>query len=191
LADGHQALLERIELLERRLADASIPVPQEADWVPLVKTAGACDVGPGNTGKRAPRVAQAAKAAKSTLHRATCDETKAVLKAGFDLAAGRLLCVGGRAALYPEYSRLVHASGGTLFFYRSDPRVGGEKLSELLAQADMVICPVDCVNHQAYFTVKRYCKHSGTPYVVLDRSDIPTFSKGLAKLAELVACPGS
>ena len=190
-ADGHQALLERIDLLERRLADASIPVPQEADWVPLVKTAGACDVGPGATGKRAPRVAQAARAAKSILHRATCDETKAVLEAGFDLAAGKLLCVGGRAALYPEYSRLVHASGGTLFFYRSDPRVGGEKLSELLAQADMVICPVDCVNHQVYFTVKRYCKYSGTPYVVLDRSDIPTFSKGLAKLAELVGSPGS
>jgi hypothetical protein len=190
-ADGHQALLERIDLLERRLADASIPVPQEADWVPLVKTAGACDMGPGATGKRAPRVAQAARAAKSLLHRATCDETKAVLEAGFHLGAGKLLCVGGRAALYPEYSRLVHASGGTLFFYRSDPRVGGEKLSKLLAQADMVICPVDCVNHQVYFTVKRYCKYSGTPYVVLDRSDIPTFGKGLAKLAELVGSPGS
>ena len=63
------------------------------------------------------------------------------MEAGFDLAAGKLLCVGGRAALYPEYSRLVRASGGTLFFYRSDPRVGGEKLQGLLAQADMVIYP--------------------------------------------------
>ncbi|SFH51589.1 hypothetical protein SAMN05216299_11826 [Nitrosospira sp. Nsp14] len=191
LADGHQALLERIDLLQRRLADARISVPQEPDWFPLVKTAGACGEGPGATGKRGPHVAQAAKSAKSALHRATCNEKKAIWEAGFDLAAVKLLCVGGRAALYPEYSRLVHASGGILFFYRSDPGVGGEKLSELLAQADMVICPVDCVNHQAYFTVKRYCKYSGTPYVVLDHSDIPTFSKGLAKLAELVSCPGS
>jgi hypothetical protein len=190
LADGHQALLERIDLLERRLADASIPVPQEADWVPLVKTAGACDVGLGTTGKRAPRVAQAARAAKSTLHRATCDETKAVWEAGFDLAARKLLCVGGRAALYPEYSRLVHASGGTLFFYRSDPRVGGEKLAKLLAQADMVICPVDCVNHEAYFTAKRYCKYSGKPCVLLDRSDLATFRKGVATLAELTIQAG-
>lgn len=191
LANGHQALLERIDLLERRLADASIPVPQEDDWVPLVKAAGACEVGPNATGKKGPRVARAARAEKSRLRGASCDETRAVMEAGFDLAAGKLLCVGGRAALYPEYSRLVRASGGTLFFYRSDPRVGGEKLPGLLAQADMVICPVDCVNHQAYFTVKRYCKHSGTPYVVLDRSDMPTFSKGLAKLSELVPCPGS
>ena len=55
----------------------------------------------------------------------------------------------------------------------------------------MVVCPVDCVNHEAYFTAKRYCKYSGTPYVVLDRSDISTFHKGVAKLAELAACQAS
>ena len=42
----------------------------------------------------------------------------------------------------------------------------------------MVICAVDCVNHEAYFTVKRYCKYFGKPYVLLDRSDLATFRKG-------------
>ena len=191
LANGHQALLERIDLLERRLADASIPVPQEDDWVPLVKAAGACEVGPNATGKRGPALHERQEPKNLGCVALVAMKPGRLWRPVLILRQGSSCAVGGRAALYPEYSRLVRASGGTLFFYRSDPRVGGEKLPGLLAQADMVICPVDCVNHQAYFTVKRYCKHSGTPYVVLDRSDMPTFSKGLAKLSELVPCPGS
>jgi hypothetical protein len=173
IADDRQALLERIDLLERKLADASISVPHETDWVPLVKTAVASGTGP---------------TARAAMGRATCDEKRAILKGSFELAARKVLCVGGRAALYPEYRRLVEASGATLFFYRSDPRpTSGQRLSQLLAHADMVVCPVDCINHEAYFTAKRYCKYSGTPYVVLDRSDISTFRKGVATLAELAA----
>ncbi|WON72813.1 hypothetical protein [Nitrosospira sp. Is2] len=37
IADDRQALLERIDLLERKLAEASISVPHETDRVPLVK----------------------------------------------------------------------------------------------------------------------------------------------------------
>jgi hypothetical protein len=169
---SHGALLERIDLLERKLSAAGIPIPNETDWVPLATTAVAS--GTGST-------------ARTSTGRATYDEKRALLKSNFDLAARKVLCVGGRAALYPEYCRVVEAAGGTLFFYRNNPPMGGEKLSELLAQADMVVCPVDCVNHQAYFTVKRYCKYSGMPFVVLDRSDIRAFRKGVAILAGYTA----
>ena len=177
IADDRQALLERIDLLERRLAAVGISVPYETDWVPLVKTAVPSGTRP---------------TARAAMGRASCNEKRAILKGNCELGARKVLCVGGRAALYPEYRRLVEASGATLFFYRSDPRpASGAGLSGLLAQADMVVCPVDCVNHEAYFTAKRYCKYSGTPYVVLDRSDISTFHKGVAKLAELAACQAS
>jgi hypothetical protein len=182
IADDRQALLERIDLLERKLADASISIPHETDWVPLVKTPVASGARLGPASKTARR------AAMTALERNACDRKKAVMKGNFDLAARKVLCVGGKAALYPEYRRLVEASGATLFFYRSDPRPArGQRLSKLLAQADMVVCPVDCINHEAYFTAKRYCKYSGTPYVVLDRSDISTFRKGVATLTELAA----
>jgi hypothetical protein len=182
IADDHQVLLERIDLLERKLADASIYAPHETDWVPLVKNPIASCSRLGATTKRAGRGLMAGS------ERAACDRKKAVLKGSFDLAEQKVLCVGGKAALYPEYRRVVEASGATLFFYRSDPRpTSSQRLAKLLAQADMVVCPVDCVNHEAYFTTKRYCKYSGTPYVVLDRSDISTFRKGVATLAELVA----
>jgi hypothetical protein len=174
LTTSRGALLERIDLLERALAAASIPMSNETDRVPLVRTAFA---------------SVTASAAQADIGSATCDEKRAILKSNFDLAARKVLCVGGRAALYPEYRRLVEAAGGSLFFYRRDPPIGGKKLSELLAQVDMVVCPVDCVNHQAYFTAKRYCKYSGMPFVVLDRSDIRAFRKGVAVLAGYTAFP--
>jgi hypothetical protein len=176
IANDRQALLERIDLLERKLADAHISVSHETDWVPLVKTAFASGTEP---------------TARTAMGRAACNEKRATLEGNFDLAARKVLCVGGKAALYPEYRRVVEASGATLFFYRSDPRptspTSGHGLPKLLSQADMVVCPIDCVNHEAYFTAKRYCKYSGKPYVLLDRSDIPTFRKGVATLAELAA----
>jgi hypothetical protein len=100
-----------------------------------------------------------------------------------------VLCVGGRAALYPEYRRVVETSGGKLVIYRNMPQGPGHHLPVLLDHADMVVCPVDCVNHTAFFTVKRYCRHSGKPCVLLDRSNLSTFRKGIATLAALDASP--
>ena len=98
-----------------------------------------------------------------------------------------VLCVGGRAALYPEYRRVVEASGGKLVIYRNMPQGPGYHLPVLLDHADMVVCPMDCVNHTAFFTVKHYCRRSGKPCVLLDRSSLSTFRKGIATLAALGA----
>lgn len=100
-----------------------------------------------------------------------------------------VLCVGGRAALYPEYRRVVEASGGKLVIYRNMPQGPGHHLPVLLDHADMVVCPLDCVNHTAFFTVKRYCRRSGKPCVLLDRSNLSTFRKGIATLAVLYTSP--
>ncbi|MGH8762551.1 MAG: DUF2325 domain-containing protein [Nitrosospira sp.] len=94
-----------------------------------------------------------------------------------------ILCVGGRAALYPAYRRLVETSGGNFLIYRGDPREKISYLLTLLSRADAVICPIDCVNHGVYFAVKRHCKRFGKPCALLKRSCLPTFRKGVAVLA--------
>ena len=182
---GHQALLSRIDLLERKLADAEIPIPPETDWVPLVKISAAPEVVAAAAAAR-PGSASAAESAGDC---DSLDEKRAGTHAGFDLAGRCVLCVGGRAALYPEYHRMVEASGGRLLIYRRGPLHGGDHLPALLDHADLVVCPVDCVNHHTYFTVKRYCKYSGKPCVLLDRSGLPTFRKGVAMLAALTTAP--
>lgn len=117
-----------------------------------------------------------------------CAEKQADHCDGFALSGRSVLCVGGRAALYPEYRRTVETSGGKFLLYRGDLCDDAPRLSAMLARADAVVCPVDCVNHEAYFTVKHYCKHSGKPCALLERSDLLTFHKGVKILAIQASC---
>lgn len=105
--------------------------------------------------------------------------------ANFDLRGRSILCVGGQAKHYPIYSNLVEAAGGRLAIFYGDSNDSIEKLHKLLEKTDMVICPVDCVNHEAYFMVKRYCQCSGKQCALLDRSQTAVFKKGIEKLASM------
>ncbi|SFD91094.1 DUF2325 domain-containing protein [Nitrosomonas sp. Nm166] len=101
------------------------------------------------------------------------------------LVGRSVLCVGGRAKLYPEYHQLIECSGGKLVTFHGDPNDHLHRLPQLLEEADMIICPIDCVNHEAFFIVKYYCQYSGKPCVLLDRSETNTFRKGISRLAIL------
>lgn len=106
------------------------------------------------------------------------------LKNGHDYLAGRLiLCIGGRAALYPDYRRLIETAGGQLMVFRGGTRGKTECLFTLLACADSVICPVDCIDHEDFFSVRRYCQYTRKHCVMLERSDLVTFGKTVAALA--------
>jgi hypothetical protein len=102
-----------------------------------------------------------------------------------ELSEKCILCVGGYARLYPEYRRLIEAAGGCLWVYRGNQRKDSKRLPSLLTHADMVLCPIDCVNHETYFTVRQYCMKSGKPCVLLQRSNVPTFRKGIKTLIGL------
>ena len=162
-----QAPLADIDLLEHRLAATVATISCGSDWIPLVKA----------TAKHA-----AASSSKHMADNETCDEERASCSANFGLAGRHVLCVGGRARLYPEYCRLVEASGGNLTIFRGDQKDDMARLHPLLISADMVVCPVDCVNHETYFAVKRYCKSTGKPCALLDRSNLSTFRRGVEML---------
>ena len=103
------------------------------------------------------------------------------------LAGRSVLCVGGRIKLYQEYSQLIENSGGRFMAFHGDPDDRLDNLPQLLEDADMIICPVDCVNHEAFLTVKQYCKHSGKTCVLLDRSELDTFDFGIHMLVIMAA----
>lgn len=105
-----------------------------------------------------------------------------------DHLAGRsVLCVGGRIKLYPEYSQLIENSGGSFVAFHGDANDRLDHLPQLLEDTDMIICPVDCVNHDAFFIVKHYCRYSGKPCVLLDRSEVDTFDIGIHMLTIMAA----
>lgn len=99
------------------------------------------------------------------------------------LAGQFILCVGGRAALYPDYHRLVESAGGNLMVFRGGALSNTHCLLTMLECVNMIICPVDCINHEDFFTVKRYCQRTGKYCVILERSNLATFSKAVAILA--------
>lgn len=157
-ADRQQKLPGRLALVEDQRANCQTRITHADHWTPLIKV-------------KAPAVpAQHASSEESGCGR-------------FNLAGLCILCVGGRAALYPAYRRLVETSGGCFLIYRGDLREKVSHLPTLLTRADAVICPVDCVNHAIYFAIKRYCTRFGKPCAMLERSGLPTFRKGVEILA--------
>lgn len=99
------------------------------------------------------------------------------------LAGQSILCVGGRAALYPEYHRLIEAAGGHFMVYRGGAQSNTNCLLALLDCIGMVICPADCINHEDFFTVKQYCQRTGKYCAILERSNLATFGKAVEILA--------
>ena len=109
-----------------------------------------------------------------------------VVNNNFHLAGRTILCVGARFKLYPEYRQSIENYSGRLATFHINQSDHLHYLLQLLEEADMVICPVDCISHEAFFIVKYYCKYSGKPCVLLDRSEINTFHDGINKLANLI-----
>ena len=105
----------------------------------------------------------------------------------YSLCGRFVLCVGGRIRLYPLYERLIKDNGGNFVAFHGDSDDQSGDLPRLLREVDMIICPVDCVNHDDYFEVKNYCHHSGKPCVLLDRSEVRTFAAGVDTLSYIAA----
>ena len=136
----------------------------KAGWAPLIK----------NTSVRTPEAATFSGCTYNKI-RINCP----------NISNKYVLCVGGRGKLYPEYRCLIESLGGNFLIYRGNQKGDTDRLPDLLTCADMVICPVDCVNHETYFAVKHFCRKSGKPCALLDRCDLTTFGKGVEILASI------
>ncbi|QOJ21086.1 MAG: DUF2325 domain-containing protein [Gammaproteobacteria bacterium] len=142
--------------LNRAISNKSIPV---IDWAPLVKATSSPEVD------------------------SNSNRTNHQNNTHYRLSGRSVLCVGGRIKLYPEYNRLIKNCDGCFMAFHGSSHDNFEDLLRFLKRADMIICPVDCVNHEAFFTVKHYCKDSGKPCVLLEHSEIKNFKAGIRMLA--------
>lgn len=122
------------------------------------------------------------------------DDLEAVLRAGLtaaddrtcpliDLCGRRIVYVGGRTGLIPHLRALVERAGGMFIHQDGGIEENGERLGEILAQGDAVLCPVDCVSHGACRLAKRLCKQRSKPFVPLRSSGLSSFVSGLKEIA--------
>jgi hypothetical protein len=84
-----------------------------------------------------------------------------------DLAGSTLLYVGGRPNQIPAFRALVERAGGRFLHHDGGIEQGSGLLPGLVARADRVAFPVDCISHLAVATIKRVCRQAGKPYVPL------------------------
>ncbi|SEM95863.1 hypothetical protein SAMN05216325_10525 [Nitrosomonas marina] len=100
--------------------------------------------------------------------------------------AGRsVLCVGGQKHLYPAYQQIIEDAGGRFLCFHGGNDASLDSLHRLLALTDLVICPIDCIRHEAFWITKRYCERLRKPCVMLDKSRITAFYNGIRMLRSI------
>ncbi|GAB6096007.1 hypothetical protein JCM14469_22600 [Desulfatiferula olefinivorans] len=91
----------------------------------------------------------------------------------------RVLMVGGITKLEPFYRNLVEASGHEFIYHDGYMKSGTRKIDDMVAQADLVLCPVNCNSHNACRTIKRLCKKYDTNCKMLPGSSLSMITKAL------------
>lgn len=112
-----------------------------------------------------------------------CEESREGHCASGDFSGRCILCVGGRTGMADQYRTLVERNNGRFAHHDGGVEDNPKRLQAMLFAADAVICPTDNISHSAYYAVKRLCKQYSKPCVLLKRSGLSTFARGLAELA--------
>jgi hypothetical protein len=93
-----------------------------------------------------------------------------------------VLYVGGRSGLKSEYKLLGERFGCQLLHHDGGLEQSPHHLQQMLARADAVVCPVDCVSHDACALVKRLCRNNMKPVLFARSSGLSSLASSLAEL---------
>ncbi|PIE72814.1 MAG: hypothetical protein CSA20_05790 [Deltaproteobacteria bacterium] len=114
---------------------------------------------------------------------AGCEDCGTAACVGPDLCGKMVLYVGGRSNMIHLYRQLVEERGGRFSHHDGGRENSRQQLPRLLSGADVVLCPVDCVSHDACKQVKRICKRYDKPFVMMRSSGVSALEKELETVA--------
>ena len=132
---------------------------------------------------------------------AECDDLESMLEAGIDdagrggaiesdravdLCGRRVAYVGGRSGIVGHFRALVERLNGHFIHHDGGIEDHEGQLGRILGQADVVLCPVDCVSHRASLRAKQFCKRTAKPFVPLRTAGLSSFVAGLRRATEFV-----
>ncbi|WP_028578910.1 DUF2325 domain-containing protein [Desulfogranum japonicum] len=117
-------------------------------------------------------------------HCAACDDRDSDRCPGADLCGKVVLYVGGMHNLVPRYRTIVEQHGGKFLHHDGGREVARSMLPKLLNTADAVVCPVDCVSHDACTCVKKICKRYDKPFVMMRSSGLSSLARGIAEIVQ-------
>jgi hypothetical protein len=122
------------------------------------------------------------------LERATVDAADAAggvgtRRASLDSVQGkRIVYVGGRPGSNAALKRLVEAAGGELVVHDGGVEDRKGLLAAALPGADLVVFPVDCIDHDSMNTLKRVCERHQIDYHPLRTASVASFVELMARL---------
>lgn len=97
------------------------------------------------------------------------------------LAACRVLYVGGRPSSTPAIRDFVTRHGGEFLHHDGGLESRKGLLAAMLPRADVVIFPVDCVDHDSATHLKRLAERHEVPFVPLRSASLASFAAGLQR----------
>ncbi|KWK80718.1 DUF2325 domain-containing protein [Burkholderia ubonensis] len=87
----------------------------------------------------------------------------------------RIVYVGGRPGAHAAIRRLVESAGGSLTVHDGGIEDRKGKLAASIPGADLVVFPVDCVDHDSMNTLKRLCERHRIAYYPLRTASVASF----------------
>lgn len=105
-----------------------------------------------------------------------CNAAKAGDCPGPDLCGRRVLYVGGRNRQVAHFRTLVVQHNGELLHHDGGLSESVARLTAMLQSADVVLCPIDCVSHEACLRIKRICKRAAKRFVPLRSASLSLLS---------------
>lgn len=133
---------------------------------------------PGNAGNCAP--ASTATSESVAPKRAAATDSRG----GHDLRRRRILYVGGRDRQVAHFCALVERRNGEFWHHDGGLSDRAGRLDTMIRAADAVLCPIECVSHDACARIKRICKRAAKPFVPLRSASLAGFVEGLRAVSQ-------
>ncbi len=99
------------------------------------------------------------------------------------LCGKAVLYLGGRSGNIGQMRRVAEEMNVTLLHHDGGLDQSPRAIDDLVQKCDAVVCPINCINHQACLNAKRLCKRLNKPFIPIRSSGRGTFSRALGDLA--------
>lgn len=90
-----------------------------------------------------------------------------------------VLYLGGKANQRRHFQALVESCDGRFLHHDGGRETCPHRITELVSQADVVMCPTDCISHSAMEKARSLCAKQEKPIIFMERASLSTFTKSL------------
>ncbi|MEM7424835.1 MAG: DUF2325 domain-containing protein [Pseudomonadota bacterium] len=105
------------------------------------------------------------------------------------LCGKAVLYLGGRASSIVHMRRTAEELEVELLHHDGGLEQSAQLIGELVERCDAVVCPVNCINHQACLKAKRICKRLNKPFMPIASTGQRGFNQALSDLADRIGEP--